>query len=135
MSKTLKIIFIILGISILIGTGYGLAHLLAPRPSVEKKYQFTVNVEVSGTFDCTLTPAALTLKKGEVGTITITNTASGGFDAKVQYQVAGLPASAVSFSVNPVDPGQTTVLTINTAGLASNTMYVCKLQAKDVMTE
>ena len=117
---------------LLVGLGFGLARILKPTAGIEKDYTFAINVLVAGDFVCTLTPAELTLKKGETGTIQITNVVSGGFDAKIQYECAGLPAGVVSFSVNPVNPGEPTTMTINTAALASNTTYVCTLTAKDV---
>jgi hypothetical protein len=117
---------------LLIGIGFGLARILKPSAGIEKDYAFTINVLVAGDFVCTLTPAELTLKKGETGTIQITNVVSGGFDAKIQYEAEGLPAGVVSFSVNPVNPGEATTMTINAAGLVSNTTYVCTLTAKDI---
>jgi hypothetical protein len=120
---------------LLIGVGFALARIIAHKPSIEHQYQFTVTVNVTGDFAVTLTPATLTLTKGETGTITLTNTASGGFDALIVYEVAGLPAGSYSFSKNPVSPGETATLTINTAVLESNRVYVCQLIAKDGMIE
>jgi hypothetical protein len=122
----------ILAAVLLVGLGAGLGRILKPSAGIEKDYTFTINVLVTGDFTCTLTPAELTLKKGETGTVQVTNVVSGGFDAKIQYEVTGLPTGAVSFSVNPVDPGQATTMTINTAALTSNTAYVCTLTARDL---
>ena len=132
MTKTLKTVLIILAAVILLLAGYGIARLLQDVPSsVQHSYPLTVTVLVSGDFACVLSPAELTLHKGEVGTVEITNTVSGGFDAKIIYVLNGLPEGSYSFSVNPVDPGQATTLTINSALLASNTAYVCSLTAGD----
>lgn len=98
---------------------------------IEHEYTFTINVKVAGDFAVVLAPAELTLTKGESGTIQITNTASGGFDAKIGYGISGLPEGSSSFSKNPVGVGEACTLTINTSALASNTTYVCKLVAQD----
>jgi hypothetical protein len=130
--KTWKVLFFItLSLLILVGCYLGARAILRP-PNIEKDYTFTINVTVAGDFVVTLTPAVLTLKKGETGTIQITNAVSGGFDTKIQYAVAGLPADAFSFSVNPVAPGEATTMTIDTAALVSNTTYVCVLTARDI---
>lgn len=102
-------------------------------PSIEHQYAFSIQVQVPGDFACVLSPNELILKKGEVGTITITNTASGGFDANIQFKISGLPDGSYSFSVNPVAVGQTTVLTIQSSLLASETGYACQLIASSVI--
>lgn len=136
MTKTLKTILIALAVLVLIGAGYGLARLIqdTQASSVQHTYPLTVTVLVSGDFACVLTPAELTLHKGETATVEITNTASGGFDAKIQYILSGLPEGSYSFSVNPVDPGQATTLTINSAALQSNTAYAATITAGDTGT-
>jgi hypothetical protein len=136
MSKTLKTILIVLAIAGLIGAGYGVARLLQDTQpsSVQHSYPLTITVLVSGDFECVLSPAVLTLHKGETATVQITNTVTGGFDAKIQYILAGLPEGSYSFSVNPVDPGQATTLTINGALLQSNATYACQLTAGDTGT-
>jgi len=136
MSKTLKTILIVLAVVVLIGAGFGIARLLQDTQpsSVQHSYPLAITVLVSGDFACVLSPAELTLHKGEVGTVQITNTVSGGFDAKIMYVLAGLPEGSYSFSVNPADPGQATTLTINSALLQSNTAYVCSLTAGDTGT-
>jgi hypothetical protein len=131
MSKTLKIILIILGITILIGAGFGLARWLAPKPNIEHQYQFSVQVNAIGDIACVLTPASLVLNKGDTGTITITTSASGGFDGQIYFAVSGLPVGSYSFSKSPVNPGETVTLSINSALLATNTGYVCRLIAAD----
>ena len=125
----------ILAAVLFVGLGFALARIIGGKPSIEHQYQFTVTVNVTGDFAVTLTPATLALNKGETGTITLTNTVSGGFDALIVYEVSGLPAGSYSFSKNPVSPGETATLTINTAALESNRVYVCQLIAKDGMIE
>lgn len=131
MSKTLKVFFIILGITILIGAGFGLARWLAPKPAIEHQYQFSVQVNAIGDFLCVPTPTTLTLNKGDTGIITITTSASGGFDGQIYFAVSGLPAGSYSFSKSPVNPGETVTLSINSALLATNTGYACQLVAAD----
>lgn len=131
MTKTLKTILIALGVVVLLGIGYIIGQLPTVPSSVQHTYPLTINVTVAGDFVCVVTPDTLNLKKGEIKSIQITNTVSGGFDAKIMYVVSGLPAGSYSFSVNPVNPGQATTLTINSATLASNTVYVCSIVAGD----
>jgi len=136
MSKTLKTILIVFGALALIAIGFGIAEMLQDTQpsSVQHSYPLTITVLVSGDFACVLSPAELTLHKGEIGTVQITNTVSGGFDAKIMYVLSGLLEGSYSFSVNPVDPGQATTLTINSALLQSNTAYACQLTAGDTGT-
>ena len=136
MSKTLKIILIVMAVVALIGAGYGIAKLLQDTTpsSVQHTYPLTITVRVSGDFSCVVSPESLTMNKGETATVKITNTATGGFDAKILYVLAGLPDGSYLFSVNPVDPGQETTLTINGALLQSNTVYACSLTAGDTGT-
>ena len=125
----------ILAAVLFVGLGFALARIIGGKPSIEHQYQFTVTVNVTGDFAVILTPATLTLAKGETGTITLTNTVSGGFDALIVYEVSGLPAGSFTFSKNPVSPGESATLTINSALLASNTVYTCQFIAKDGMIE
>lgn len=112
--------------------GFLLAKTIGVGGQIEKELTLTINVSAAGDFVIVATPDELNLKKGESGTITITNTVSGGFDARINYTLTGLPAGSFSFSVNPVNGGQSTILTINSANLASNTAYVCNLSANDI---
>ena len=121
----------ILAAVLFIGAGFGLARIVGKKPSVEHQYQFSVEVKAIGDFLCVLTPTTLTLNKGDSGTITITTSASGGFDGQIYFKVSGLPDGSYSFSASPVDPGTTVTLTINSALLVTNTMYVCQLVAAD----
>jgi len=105
--------------------------LIRGKFMAEKQYPLTITVLVAGDFEVTLTPDELTLTKGESGMITLANTASGGFDVPIHYDLSGLPDGAYSFAKNPVDPNESTTLTINSIALASNTVYVCTLTASD----
>jgi len=116
---------------LLIGIGFGLARIIGKKPAIEHQYQFTVEVRAIGDFSCVLSPTTLTLNKGEVGTLTITTSASGGFDGQIYFKVSGLPDGSYSISASPINPGQSATLTINSALLVTNTGYVCQLVAAD----
>jgi hypothetical protein len=134
MSKTLKIILIVLAGLALIGVGYGIAQLLQDD-SLDQDLTFSVVVKVPGEFAIDMNPknavgeSEVAVTKGVPAVFQIINTPSGGYDVKIEYAVFGLPTGSYSFSVNPVLPGQPTTLTIQTSGLASNTVYVCSLTA------
>ena len=114
-----------------IGAGFGLARIIGKKPAIEHQYQFSVEVKAIGDFLCVLSPTTLILNKGDSGTITITTSASGGFDGQIYFKVSGLPDGSYSFSASPINPGQSTVLTINSALLTTNMTYVCQLVAAD----
>lgn len=121
----------ILAAVLLVGIGFGLARITRKKPAIEHQYQFSVQVNAIGDIACVLMPTTLTLNKGETGTITITTSASGGFDGQIYFAVSGLPAGSYSFSKSPANPGETVTLTINSALLATNTGYACQLIAAD----
>jgi hypothetical protein len=130
MSDTLKKIivgfaalFLIVG-AFLIGRGGGGA-------GIEKSVPFSIQVNPSGSYEIAIAPADVTVTKGAPLTFAVTNVPSGGFDAQIQYTVGGLPPGSYSFSVNPVNAGQASVLTVNTTLLQSNTGYSCTLSAVD----
>jgi len=116
---------------LLIGIGFGLARLVGKKPAIEHQYQFSVEIKAIGDFLCVLMPTTLTLNKGDSGTITITTSASGGFDGQIYFKVSGLPDGSYSFSASPVNPGETLTLTINSALLTTNMTYICQLIAAD----
>lgn len=134
MSKTLKIILIVLAGLVLIGVGFGVALLLQDDPQ-EQEVSFTVMVRAPGAFAIDMNPKntagepEVSVARGTPAVFQITNAPSGGYDAKIEYSIAGLPTGSFSFSVNPVIPGQATTLTIQTSALVSNTTYVCMLTA------
>jgi hypothetical protein len=121
----------ILAAVLFVGLGFALARIIGGKPSIEHQYQFSVQVNAIGDFLCTVTPTVLTLNKGDSGMVTITTSASGGFDGQIYFKVAGLPDGSYSFSASPINPGQSVTLTINSAMLTTNTMYVCQLVAAD----
>ncbi|MBE3124475.1 MAG: hypothetical protein IMZ57_02320 [Acidobacteria bacterium] len=134
MSKTLKIILIVLAGLVLVGVGYGVARLLQDNPQ-EQEVTFTVMVSAPGAFAIDMSPKnaagdpEVSVARGTPAVFQITNVPTGGYDAKIEYSIGGLPAGSYSFSVNPVTPGQATTLTIQTSALVSNTAYVCTLTA------
>jgi hypothetical protein len=121
----------ILAAVLFVGLGFALARIIGKKPAIEHQYQFSIQVNAIGDFLCVLTPTALTLNKGDSGTITITTSASGGFDGQIYFKVSGLPDGSYSFSASPINPGQSTTLTINAALLITNSTYVCQLVAAD----
>ena len=105
----------------------------------EKTLSLTILVAPSGDFTIDVTPKnpdtgepELSLVRGASGQFTITTAAVDGFDAQIQFSFDGLPEGSYSFSTNPVAPGGSTTLTINSATLQSNHAYVCSLTADDI---
>src|SRR5271166_5118329 len=59
----------------------------------------------SASFSISASPFALTLQQGHQGTITITTTVSGGFNAAIALSASGVPSgTTVSFNPNPIPP-------------------------------
>lgn len=137
-----RIIGIILIGLFLVGVGFAIAKLVERAGGqIEKDVTFSVIVTAIGDYEIDMTPkntageAELTIPKGQSGTFTITLTPSGGYDAPIEMSVVGLPDGSYSFSVNPIPfnaAGMTTTLTINTATLETNRVYVCSLTARDI---
>lgn len=139
MNQTLKTILAIIGIIALVVVGYvvGRGLLQDDYQGIVKELTFSVVVLVPGDFEIDMGPknefgeVEVAVKKGEPAVFTITNTVSGGFDVKIQYDISGLPDGSYSFSANPVNPGEATTLTVDTSLLTSNSAYVCSLTASD----
>ena len=139
MNQTLKTILAIIGIIALVAVGYivGRGLLQDDYQGIVKEMTFSVVVLVPGDFEIDMEPknefgeVEVAVTKGTPAVFTITNTTSGGFDVKIQYDIAGLPEGSYAFSVNPVNPGEATTLTVDTSFLTSNTAYVCTLTASD----
>lgn len=105
----------------------------------EKVVALSIVVVAPGEFTIDVTPKnsetnepELVLVRGTSGQFTITTAAVDGFDGQIQFAFDGLPEGSWSFSTNPVTPGQTTTLTINTTTLLSNHVYVTSLSADDI---
>jgi len=129
-TKTLKTILIICAVIVLVGAAY-LIGRGASGGDIQQSINFSISVKASGSFTLTINPADVSIVKGDPLSFTITNLPSGGFDAQIEYAVSGLPAGSYSFSVNPVNAGQVTTLTVDSTKLASNTTYVCSLIGVD----
>jgi hypothetical protein len=126
MNTTKKVILAILVFGLLAGAFLLRKYLTGQEQ--RKEYAFTITIKTPGDFSCTLNPTALVLTKGEIGTITITNTVSGGWDQPLKYSIEGqIPIGSYSFSKNPVNPGETCILTIDSSKLQSGTTYMCSL--------
>ena len=125
---TKKVWMAILGILLIISGGV-LIYVFSQSGAQEKYYNFSITVKPAGDFSCVLTPTDFVMVKGEKATITITNTVSGGFDCQIFYSVSGGTKDACTFSKNPVNPGESTILTIDSSKLQSNTTYTGTLIA------
>lgn len=133
MSNTFKrILAIICGLVILTGAAFLIGKAAGGGGAIEKTVQFSITVNASGDFDLVVDPTEATCNKGDVLTFNITNTPSGGYDAQIQYVISGLPDGSYSLSVNPVNAGQATVLTVNTSLLISNSTYTCSVVGVDI---
>lgn len=101
---------------------------------VEKRHSFTFTVKViaAGDFTCVITPEEQSGVKGELLSYTIATQALQGYDAGIYFEVTGLPTSAVTFSKNPVNAGESVTMIIDTSVLKSNTAFVCTLEAVGV---
>jgi hypothetical protein len=109
-----------------------------PGPAA-KEITLSILVVPAGDFTIDVSPknpttgdAELVLVRGSSGQFTITTAAIDGFDAQIQFTLDGLPPGSFSFSANPVTPGASTTLTINSANLQSNVIYVTTLTADDI---
>ncbi len=82
---------------------------------------------VAATFDYTLTatPATVSICQPSDATFDVNIGSIGGYNTPVNLSVTGVPAGATSsFSVNPVSPVGTSVLTISNTGSAAPGSYV-----------
>ncbi len=127
---TKQIISLVLVVILAVGAGFLASYIFSQTGTQEHQYNFSVTVYPPGDFECVLTPIEVFMTKGEAATITITNTVSGGFDCQIWYEVSGGTKEACSFSKNPVNPGETTVLTIDSSKLLSNTTYTGTIIAR-----
>lgn len=131
MKTWLKATLIALAIVVLVGAGW-LIGRGSGGGAIEKSVQFSLTVNAAGDFEVTITPADQECTKGTVVTYDIAVVPSGGFDAPVHFTIAGLPDGSYSLANETVGPTTwTTMLTVNTALLQSNTTYSCSLTAVD----
>lgn len=118
---------LLVGAGILIGRG-------AQGQAEPQEVTFTLLIKAPGSFTLDMTPKNTATGEPEIDAVrgtnaifTITSTAVDGYDAQIEYTVAGLPEGTYTFSQNPAPVGTPVTLTINTSSLASNTAYVCTL--------
>jgi len=130
MNRTLKTILIIVACLVVVGAAY-LIGRGALGGGIEQTVSFSIEVNPSGSFSMAITPSVATVTKGDPLSFSLTNAPTGGFDAQIQYTVGGLPVGSFSFSVNPVNAGQATTLTVDTSRLTSNTAYSCTITGVD----
>jgi hypothetical protein len=135
MSKTLKIVLIVLAGLVLVAVG-GIVSGLIQDNAQDQELSFSIIVSAPGSFTIDMNPKnAVTgdieveVVKGTPAVFTITTAAVGGYDGKINFSVGGLVAGTYAFSANDVAPGVTVTLTVQTSGLTSNTTYVCGLTA------
>jgi hypothetical protein len=127
-----KIIVFVLAAILLVGIGFGLAKLIqTDPPEQEHEYQLALSVRATGDFAVAISPGEeLDVAKGTPAIWTLTASAIDGYDAKVYYDLAGMPEGSVTFSKNPAEIGEAVTLTIATIDLMSNATYVLSLGAR-----
>lgn len=131
MKTWLKATLIALAVVVLIGAGW-LIGRGSGGGDLEHSVQFSLTVNAAGDFELAITPADQECIKGASVIYTITVTPTGGFDAPVNFTIAGLPDGSYTLANSTVGPTTwTTTLTIDSAMLQSNTTYSCSLTAVD----
>ncbi len=85
---------------------------------------FTISAPASGYAFNSVAPATVSCAGPATATITLATTSLGGFVTPVNLTAAGAPAgTTVSFSVNPVVPGNSTEVTLSNANTLSPGTY------------
>jgi hypothetical protein len=75
---------------------------------------FTIDLPPTGFTFNTVTPANLVCGQGTSGAVLLGTTSTGGFNTPINLVATGVPAGTnVVFSVNPLTPGQTTLVVLN----------------------
>ncbi len=145
MSKTLKTILVTLAVLALVGVGYLVGRALqSTDDGREKTVTFSIIVNAPGDFTVTMGPTnaetgdvEVEVTKGQPAVFTITTGAVDGYDGLINLTAslpAGIEYALSADGVTPgtdidVTPGTTVTLTVQTAALASNAVYVCSLTA------
>jgi hypothetical protein len=127
-----RVIVFVLAAILLVGIGFGLAKLIQTEPPAqEHEYQLALSIRATGDFAVAISPSEeLDVAKGTPAIWTLTASAIDGYDAKVYYDLAGMPEGSVTFSKNPAEIGEAVTLTIATIDLMSNSTYVLSLGAR-----
>ena len=86
---------------------------------------FSITGAVAPTFDFNFpSPATITCGGSSNATITLASVVTNGFSTPIQLTATGAPAgTSVSFSSNPLTPGNSTVVTLNGANTLANGTY------------
>ncbi|MEI2749299.1 MAG: hypothetical protein V9E88_11135 [Ferruginibacter sp.] len=75
---------------------------------------FTIDLPPTGFTFNAVTPANLVCGQGTSGAVLLGTTSTGGFNTPINLVATGVPAGTnVVFSVNPLTPGQTTLVVLN----------------------
>jgi subtilisin family serine protease len=101
------------------GTGAGATHAAS------------VSLVVSRDFAVALSPASLSVSRGQSAVYTVTTTSIGGFTGNVSLSLSGMPAGATaSYSRNPMPTPGSVTLTVRTTGSTQRGKFTLKLTAK-----
>lgn len=86
---------------------------------------FTISGSAAPTYDFTSpSPVNITCNGSATASATLGTTVVSGFSAPIQLTASGAPAgTSVTFSVNPVTPGNSTQVTLNNANTLANGTY------------
>ncbi|HRN91756.1 MAG TPA: zinc-dependent metalloprotease family protein [Ferruginibacter sp.] len=92
---------------------------------------FSITAAVAPTFDLgTPAPVAVTCGGASTATATLSTTAINGFNTPITLTASGAPAGTnVTFSANPVTPGNSTNVTLNGVNTLSNGTYTITVTA------
>ena len=136
MSDTMKKVLGIFLLVVVIGfIGFAIGRSGQDDPQVVEM-NISIAVRAPGAFTLDVTPknaageAETEVVKGTPAIFQIATAAVGGYDGKIHFDFdggVGFPTNSWAFSANDVTPGTTITLTIQTAGLVSNNVYVCSL--------
>lgn len=135
MNTPARMIIVIMAAIALVGIGFAIASLIQSGPTVQKDVTFALLIKTPGDFNVTMGPVnpdtgdvELTVTRGTPAVFTVNVTAVNGWDSPITLDVSGLPANVTySFGTNPIPPGGSTTLTIQTTNLQSGTAYVLTL--------
>ncbi len=87
---------------------------------------FTLPLSATGTYTLTVTPSTITIPQNGQGMLTVTTTASGGFNSPINLSASGMPMG-VTASFNPTTIGApgtgSSVMTITVVNIARTGTY------------
>lgn len=137
MNTATKVILGVLAVIVCVAIGFAIASLIQDTGDQSKEITFSLLIKTPGDYTITMGPVnpetgdiELEVTKGQPAIFTIATQATGGWDSPIWFEVDGLPEGTIyEFATNPVNPGETTALTIQTGNLNSNSGYVLSLTA------